>query len=853
MWQENFHWNSCSSAHEPTHRPLLFFPCYCWKFHRRCWQESIWCIFFLEKLDFSGTYSQDNNGDVEMAHAPSPPCGTPAPSLGDPPAPPDFYNHLDPPDFYDLPDPPDFYNPPNFNDPPDPPSANISTPSSHHGSWSEHLFPGRFVKTYEGCAEAFPGGETFMGRFRKDRFVEQHWENMYFPWASRKEWGFALWLLRSCLSMAAIDSLLSLEIVSRLYSMIQLSLIVPQMKDILLSFRSAKELRTCVETLTSGLWWLCNVLPIKYPTKQPVRLFYHDPIECLQALLSHPLFESHISFVPRRVWTSAAKICHIYDEWLSGDCTWNIQVCLSFSLAGLPMVTPTTTQEALPPGTTLLGVVLSSDKTNISVMSGNCMAHPLLISLANIEASICSKTSLHVYPLLGLLPIAKFMHKHTWVCSLLQDWLVHQAINVVLSPLKTAAAVGVMMSDPRGNLHYCFMPLAVWIANTPEESLLAGTGPKASPVTTVTSKSFDDAYWHPPHTVENTLIAIHTVCMQYLPTDYKNFLKATKRWQLNGITDPCWKTWALSDPSQFLTPEVLHHFHCMSWDHNVNWCVSALGAAELDFQFSLVQTPIGYWAFNDGVSRLKQVTSRDHHSIQCYIIGIVAGGVPHEFLKAICTLLNFCYLAQAPLFTDQSIERVANALQEFHNHKEAIICQGAWSNWEIPKFELLQSVVPSIHQLGAVMQWLANITEHVHVEEIKVLARSGNNQNYYSQITWHLDRLDKCFHFDLATYIEEHVDQLVKWRWLFWPRRGRWTQARCWEEPFLWAFNPSLSNPQLFLHILCPSPGYKAICSKTLSHIHNINHQFPSCNQTIATTQHWQGVISILFPVAALV
>jgi hypothetical protein len=54
------------------------------------------------------------------------------------------------------------------------------------------------------------------------------------------------------------------------------------------------------------------------------------------------------------------------------------------------------------------------------------------------------------------------------------------------------------------------------------------------------------------------------------------------------------------------------------------------------------------------------------------------------------------------------------------------------------------------------MQWSADVTEHAHVEEIKVPTRAGNNQNYYSQIARHLDRLDKCFRFDLATYIKEH-------------------------------------------------------------------------------------------------
>ena len=182
----------------------------------------------------------------------------------------------------------------------------------------------------------------------------------------------------------------------------------------------------------------------------------------------------------------------------------------------------------------------------------------------------------------------------------------------------------------------------------------------------------------------------------------------------------------------------------------------ALGAEELDFRFSVIQTPVGYRAFDEGLSKLKQVTGRDHRAVQRYIVGIVAGGVPRNFLVAIRSLLDFRYLAQAPTFTTNSLDRVAQALQTFHDNKVAIIRHGVRNNWEIPKLELLQSVVPGIRQSGAPMQWTADVTEHAHVDEIKVPARAGNNQNYYSQIARHLDRLDKCFRFDLATYIEEH-------------------------------------------------------------------------------------------------
>jgi hypothetical protein len=433
------------------------------------------------------------------------------------------------------------------------------------------------------------------------------------------------------------------------------------------------------------------MLTPEYPVKQLLHLFYCNPINCMQALLSHPLFKPHISFILRKVWTCAARVCRVYDEWLSGDQAWSLQVRLPL-LSYTRRMTPS--QEALPPGATLLGAVLSSDKTNISVMSGNRVAHPVLISLANIDARIHSKTSLHAYLLLALLPIAKFTHKSTHIRGLLQDRLAHQALNIVLSTLKTAAAVSVIMSDPVGNLRYCVTPLASWIADTPEECLLAGTGPTASPVTIATSKHFSDPHRHPSRMAEGTIAAICTACSKYSPNDYKNFLKAVRMLGLNGVVEPVWMDWALSSPSDFLTIECLHHFHRFAWDHDVKWCITVMGTAELDYHFSIIQTLVGYRAFDEGISNLKQVTGRDHHSVQCYIIGAIAGTVPRRFFVALRSLVDFRYLAQVLMFTTHSLDWVARALQDFHDNKDAVIYHGARRNWELPKLELLQSVVP---------------------------------------------------------------------------------------------------------------------------------------------------------------
>ena len=184
----------------------------------------------------------------------------------------------------------------------------------------------KFTDTYEGCSKAFIGGTTFMDSFWQDKYAEERRENLYFPFTSSNEWEFASWCSRSGLSITAIDSLLSLNTVSQYEFLSTDTKTVFKIKKLSFSFRTAKDLRSRVETLPAGSKWLCERMEPKYPAKKPVHLFYRHPLDCLQALMSNPILTPHISFVPRRVWTSAAQICCIYEDWLSGDCAWDMQV-----------------------------------------------------------------------------------------------------------------------------------------------------------------------------------------------------------------------------------------------------------------------------------------------------------------------------------------------------------------------------------------------------------------------------------------------------------------------------------------------------------------------------------------------
>ncbi|KAI0245040.1 hypothetical protein BJV78DRAFT_1142123, partial [Lactifluus subvellereus] len=273
-------------------------------------------------------------------------------------------------------------------------------------------------------------------------------------------------------------------------------------------------------------------------------------------------------------------------------------------------------QDQLPAGATLLGTVLSSDKMNISAMTGGRMAHPLLLTLANIDKSFQMKASNHAFLLLALLPILKFIHKDSKICSVLENRLFHTCLDFILAPLKTTATVGIMMSNPVGNLRYCFTPLASYIVDTPESALIAGVARKTSSVTMASYRQFGEPFRHEPQTASTTLAQLDALEQSHDPWDIKNYVTAALELHLNGIHRPFWRDWPLSDPSTFLTPEPLHHWHRMFWDHDAKWCIQVLGAAELDFRFSILHPHTTFQHFKEGISKLKQVTGRDHRDVQ---------------------------------------------------------------------------------------------------------------------------------------------------------------------------------------------------------------------------------------------
>ncbi|KAJ7263198.1 hypothetical protein B0H12DRAFT_1001291, partial [Mycena haematopus] len=556
-----------------------------------------------------------------------------------------------------------------------------------------------------------------------DKYAAERVHNIYYPFASKAEWQLAAFMLRSGMTTSDIDEFMGLELIRACLP---------------LSFKSAKELRGRMETLPTGPEWKSQVITYEeYPTKSPIVLYYRDPLECVQFLLRSPLLKKHLELIPKKRFRKGIRA---WDEWITSEGAWEMQ-------------------EALPSGATLLGVVATSDKTNISVMNGDRVAHPFLISLANIDMDFLMKASNHAFMMAALLPVPKFLCDKE-IQGLMERRLFHHCLDIVCHSLKVAAVAGHPMSNSVGQRLQCHTPLVAYIVDTPEAADIACVMGKTSHLTMASHKTFGDAVRQEERTGAHTwddILKVNAIVDPW--EDVAEYQKESKKLRLSGVHEPFWRDWALSmNPARFLTPEVLHHLHREFYDHDFQWCRRIVGDKELDFRLSVIQPRVGFRHFKEGATQIKQLGGREHRELERCIVVVIADVAPREVVHAVRSLVDMRCISQAQRLDQVTLPRVDGSLGEFHAHKHSLIEAGGreQDHFYIPKLELMHGIVPSVKWAGVPMQYTADVTEKAHSTEIKVPARTEtNHRDYDPQIVRYLDRAEKMRVFDLAIELEE--------------------------------------------------------------------------------------------------
>src|SRR5260221_12160260 len=134
----------------------------------------------------------------------------------------------------------------------------------------------------------------------------------------------------------------------------------------------------------------------------------------------------------------------------TGDWWWSVQVRCQISMRICTDKQRQTTLEAHRPGATVIPVIVSSDKTQLTLFCDK-MAYPIYLTIGNIPKDIRRKPSRHAQILIGYIPTTKLAgmeNKSGRRCALAN--LFHACMQNVLGPIGSVGDTGLAIMSGDG-------------------------------------------------------------------------------------------------------------------------------------------------------------------------------------------------------------------------------------------------------------------------------------------------------------------------------------------------------------------------------------------------------------------
>ncbi|TFK88136.1 hypothetical protein K466DRAFT_489540 [Polyporus arcularius HHB13444] len=555
---------------------------------------------------------------------------------------------------------------------------------------------------YPGAAASLGTATTFFEEIRAAKKCRG--ESPHHPFADEEEWGLVQWLMRHT-TQTGIDEYGKLPITRN------------RTKP---SFKNKKSFFKKLDQLPTGAGWICDVLTIKGNRKGPngellteeLELWRRDPLECVAELMGNPAFKGQTSFAPVMVKKGGVRY---WGEMNTADWWWEKQVML-------------------PPGATIAPIILASDKTNLTVLRGDKTAWPVYLTIGNINKSLRRKPSAHAFVLLGYIPVAKFACFTDNERSEALYRFFHGCMAKMLAALKDAGSDGVTMACADGHLRRTFPILAAYIADHPEQCLVACCKENRCPRCTVPRDKRGDYSIHPLRSQRETVEILERVAEGESDDEYEHL-------GIRPVFKPFWADLPHTDIFTCISPDILHQIHKgVIKDHLLDWIKQIIGKDELDARFATLPPAHGLRHFTRGISMISQWTGGEAKEIEKVLLGLLVGQADAGVLRAARALLDFVYYAQYEVHSETTLARMEQALRDFHLNKHAFVELGIREHFNIPKLHSLLHYIESIRRLGCLDGYNTETSERLHIDLAKKAYRASSKREYYSQMTTWLQR-----------------------------------------------------------------------------------------------------------------
>ncbi|KAH9043546.1 hypothetical protein EDB83DRAFT_2227861 [Lactarius deliciosus] len=587
------------------------------------------------------------------------------------------------------------------------PPPELSIPEARNPDARPTVFVDRFSHGHPGAPLA--GTHQASSTYGSTR--HELGDSVWAPFRSQCDWEFARWAKTCGATASAVTALLA----------------IPELVDKLgLSYRTSMELNSIIDkTLPGRPAFQCEDLDIG---GERLQFHYREIIPSIQAIFGNPEFARELVFAPERHYTDAERTCRVYNEMYTADWWWSVQTSL----------------EARRPGATVIPLIISSDKTQLTLFR-NKEAYPVYMGIGNIPKDVRRKPSRYAQMLIGYIPTTKLAGitnmaaRRRAVAN-----LFHSCMEKVLGPIHAYGETGIAMLSGDGTWRRCHPIFATFVGDYPEQGLVTCTRYGRCPKCLVPADQLGN-YTNFPARNHVEMVDTYMSASE----DIRRFRAVCHEVGLKALFRPFWNAFPLVDIFLSITPDVLHQLLQGVVKHVKAWLIAIFGTAEIDARCRSLPPNHHITLFPKGITTLSRISGKEHKNICRFLIGLIidlaipGGQLPSRVIRAVRALLDFVYLAQYPSHTSQTLQRLEECLARFHENKDVFIDLGVRRHMRIPKLHSLLHYRSSITLFGTTDNYNTEQSERLHIDFTKDAYRATNRKDEYTQMTAWLERREK--------------------------------------------------------------------------------------------------------------
>ncbi|KAH9013796.1 hypothetical protein EDB83DRAFT_2508700 [Lactarius deliciosus] len=467
-------------------------------------------------------------------------------------------------------------------------------------------------------------------------------------------------------------------------------------------------------------------------------VWFRNPRTLVHGILSNPDFKSDFDLAPLQERTPDGT--HRFCDFMSGNWAWRQATIIA--------------EDPETHGSVFCPIILGSDKTTVSVATGHNKYWPIYLSIGNIHNNI-RRAHRNGVVLLGFFAIPKTTHEFRDDPKFrrFRRQLLHSSLAKILEPLRPGMTTPEVVRFPDDHFRKVIYGLGPYIADYPEQALLACVVQGWCARCTAPANDLDfgqqileQTLQKPvPRSQAHTEILVEEFELGVLWDEYG----------LVGDIVPFTHYFPRADINELLSPDLLHQLIKGAFkDHLVTWVNEYIEAKypasqaqkildDIDWRIALAPPFAGLRHFPEG-RNFKQWTGDDSKALMKVYLPAIQGHIPDEMVQAMCAFLEFCYIARRDIHDTRSLGALDDALKRFHRHREIFWEVGVRiKGFNLPRQHSLVHYTKLIRAYGAPNGLCSSITESKHIKAVKEPWRRSNQFDVLSQMLLTNQRLDK--------------------------------------------------------------------------------------------------------------